>query len=166
MQALFFSRKKIHLVESHHQGRPSRAPVNPGSTLGQRWVNVGSTLGQPWVNLGSTLGQPSVNLRSTFGQRWVNLRSTFGQPSVMSLAISARFSLILLDSQMKVRDRRHFFHEIVDFPIRKRHFRVRGWSGAFWEPLDRKKKRDNQMYLQNYVAKFSKFLKKKIAKNH
>ena len=30
-------------------------------------------------------------------------------------------------------------YEIVIFPIRKRHFRVRGWSGAFSEPLERKK---------------------------
>ena len=74
MQALFFSRKKIHLVESHHQGRPSRAPVNLGSTLGQPWVNLGSTLGQPWVNVGSTFGQRWVNLRSTLG----NLRTYLG----------------------------------------------------------------------------------------
>ena len=91
-------------------------------------------------------GLPTPDLRSTLGQRSVNVGSTFGQRWVMSLAISARFSLILLDSQMKVRDLRHFFPEMVDFPIRKRHFRVRGWSGAFWEPLERKK-RQNQMYL-------------------
>ena len=33
-------------MESHHQGRPSRAPVNLGSTVGQPTVNLGSTLGQ------------------------------------------------------------------------------------------------------------------------
>ena len=80
------------------------------------------------------------------GQPWVHVGSTLGQPSVMSLPISARFSLILLDSQMKVRDRRHFFHEIVEFPIGKRHFRVRGWSGAFWEPLERKKDKTKCIY--------------------
>ena len=32
-------------------------------------------------------------------------------------------------------------YEIVIFPKRKRHFRVRGWSGALSEPLERKKKR-------------------------
>ena len=47
---------------------------------------------------------------------------------------------------MKSRDRRQFFYEIVDFPIRKQHFGVRGWSGAFLEPLERKK-RQNQMFL-------------------
>ena len=52
VQALFFSRKKVHLVESHHQGRPSRAPVNLGSTFGQPWVNVGSTLGNLRTYLG------------------------------------------------------------------------------------------------------------------
>ena len=47
--------KKEHLVENHHQGRPSRAPVTSsvilGSTVGQCSVNVGSTLCQPWVNV-------------------------------------------------------------------------------------------------------------------
>jgi hypothetical protein len=52
VQTLFFSRKKIHLVESHHEGRPSRTPVNLGSTLGQRWVNLGSTLGNLRTYLG------------------------------------------------------------------------------------------------------------------
>ena len=31
---------------------------------------------------------------------------------------------------------------MVDFPIRKRDFRVRAWSGAFWEPQERKKERE------------------------
>ena len=94
------------------------------------------------------LGRPGSYQRLTFGQPWVNLGSTFGQPSVFSLAISARFSLILPDSQMKNRDRRYFFHEIVDFPIGKQHFWVCWWSGAFSEPLERKK-RQNQMFLQD-----------------
>ena len=37
-------------------------------------------------------------------------------------------------------------YEIVIFPIRKRHFRVRGWSGAFWEPLERKKEKTKCIY--------------------
>ena len=40
---------------------------------------------------------------------------------------------------MKDRDRRQFFDEMVDFPIGKWHFWVRGWSGAVWELLERKK---------------------------
>ena len=75
MQALFFSRKKIHLVESHHQGRPSRAPVNLGSTLGQPWVNLGSTLGQPWVNVGSTFG----NLRTYLGPIFADFARISGE---------------------------------------------------------------------------------------
>ena len=37
-------------------------------------------------------------------------------------------------------------YEIVIFPIRKRHFRVRGWSGAFSEPLERKKDKTKCSY--------------------
>ena len=37
-------------------------------------------------------------------------------------------------------------YEIVIFPIRKRHFRVYGWSGAFWEPLERKKDKTKCIY--------------------
>ena len=37
-------------------------------------------------------------------------------------------------------------YEIVIFPIRKRHFRVRGWSGAFSEPLERKKEKTKCSY--------------------
>ena len=49
---------------------------------------------------------------------------------------------------METEDRRTCISEMVDFPIGKRDFQVRAWSGAFWEPLKRKK-RENQMYLQN-----------------
>ena len=77
------------------------------------------------------------------------LGCTYGVRCVSSLAISAQFSLILPDLQMKSRDRRNFFYKMVDFTIRKRDFRVRGWSGASWESLERKKKRGNQMYLQD-----------------
>ena len=35
---------------------------------------------------------------------------------------------------------------MVNFPIRKRDFRVRGWSGAFWEPLGRKKEKTKCIY--------------------
>ena len=35
---------------------------------------------------------------------------------------------------------------MVDFPIRKREFRVCGWSGAFWEPLERKKEKTKCIY--------------------
>ena len=75
VQALFFSRKKIHLVESHHEGRPSRTPVNLGSTLGQRWVNVGSTFGQRSVNVGSTLG----NLRTYLGPIFADFARVSGE---------------------------------------------------------------------------------------
>ena len=37
-------------------------------------------------------------------------------------------------------------YEIVIFPIRKRHFRVRGWSGAFSEPLEIKKDKTKCSY--------------------
>ena len=96
------SEKKEHLVEGHHQGRPSRAPVN-----------VGSTLGQPWVT---------------------------------SLAISGRFLLILQVSSIKTEDKETCICKMVDFPIRKREFRVCGWSGAFWEPQERKKEKTKCIY--------------------
>ena len=87
-------------------------------------------------------GLPTLDLACTFGVRWVYVGCTFGNvPSH-----PPRFLLILPDSQMNRRKEKHFFYKIVNFPIRKRHFRVRGWSGAFWEPLERKK-RENQMYL-------------------
>ena len=50
---------------------------------------------------------------------------------------------------MKDRDRREFFDEMVDFPIGKRHFRVRGWSGAVWELLERKKEKTKCSYKTN-----------------
>ena len=83
----------------------------------------------------STLGQPTVNLRSTYGQGWVS-----------SLAIAGRFSLILPDSSIKTEDRRTCISQMVDFPIRKRDFRVRSWSGAFWEPQERKKEKTKCSY--------------------
>ena len=91
-------------------------------------------------------GLPTPNVRSTFGQRWVNLRSTLGQPSVSSLAIAARFSLFLPDSSIKTEDRRTCISQMVDFPIRKRDFRGRSWSGAFWEPQERKKEKTKCSY--------------------
>ena len=61
---------------------------------------------------------------------------------------------------------------MVDFPIRKREFRVCGWSGAFWEPLERKKEKTKCIYkicillatlifkiLQNFEELFQKFRK-------
>ena len=98
-------------------------------------------LGGPGGYLGSTYGQRSVDLGSTFGQPRVNVRSTYGQPTVFSLAISGRFSLILPDCSIKTENTRTCISELIDFPIRKWDFRVRGWSGAFWEPQMRKKKR-------------------------
>ena len=91
-------------------------------------------------------GLPTPNLRSTLGQPSVNPRSTFGQRSVSSLAIAGRFSLILPDSSIKTEDRRTCISQMVDFPIRKRDFRVRSWSGAFWEPLGRKKEKTKCIY--------------------
>ena len=75
------------------------------------------------------------------GRPRVNLGSTLGQPWVSSLAISGRFSLILPDSSIKTEDRRTCISQMVDFPIRKRDFRVRTWSGAFWEPLESKRRK-------------------------
>ena len=105
-------------------GRPSRQRRAPRAPWGLPTPHVGSTLGQPWVNL----------------------RSTFGQPWVSSLAIAGRFSLILPDSSIKTEDRRTCISQMVDFPIRKRDFRVRSWSGAFWEPLERKKEKTKCIY--------------------
>ena len=42
---------------------------------------------------------------------------------------------------------------MVDFPIGKRHFRVRRWSGAFSEPLERKKEKTKCSYSRPYRAK-------------
>ena len=88
------------------------------------------------------LGRPSRQRRAhraPWGLPTPDVRSTLGQPWVSSLAISGRFSLILPDSSIKTEDRRTCISQMVDFPIRKRDFRVRAWSGAFWEPLERKK---------------------------
>ena len=91
-------------------------------------------------------GLPTPDLGSTYGQPWVNLRSTLGQPWVSSLAIAGRFSLILPDSSIKTEDRRTCISQMVDFPIRKRDFRVRSWSGAFSEPLERQKEKTKCSY--------------------
>ena len=98
-----------------------------------------------------------VNLGSTFGQRWVNPRSTLGQPSVSSLAISGRFSLILPDCSIMTDNTRKCISEMVDFPIRKQDFRVRGWSGAFWEPQERKKEKTKCSYKNIIPLHRSKF---------
>ena len=91
-------------------------------------------------------GLPTPNLRSTLGQPSVNPRSTLGQRSVSSLAISDRFSLILQVSSIETEDKRTCVCKMVDFPIRKWDFRVCGWSGAFWEPLERKKEKTKCIY--------------------
>ena len=146
--------KKEHLAESPRLGRPSR---------------------RPWA----LWGLPTLYVRVTFGLRWAYVRPTLGLPSVMSLAIPGRFWVILAESPVKRRDRRGVFYEMIDFPIRKRHFLV-WWSvGGPWEPPGRKK-RWNQMFLQiphssrelnfkfskkkfeilpNVLSKISKFLK-------
>ena len=84
------------------------------------------------------LGLPTPDVGSTLGQRWVS-----------SLAISDRFSLILQVSSIETEDKKTCICKMVDFPIRKWDFRVCGWSGAFWEPLERKKEKTKciQMYL-------------------
>ena len=92
------------------------------------------------------LGRPGGYQRPTLGQPTVNVRSTYGQPSVSSLAISGRFSLILQVSSIKTEDKRTCICKMVDFPIRKWDFRVCGWSGAFWEPLERKKEKTKCIY--------------------
>ena len=91
-------------------------------------------------------GLPTPDLRSTFGQRLVNVRSTFGQRWVSSLAISGRFLLILQVSSIKTEDKETCICKMVDFPIRKREFRVCGWSGAFWEPQERKEEKTKCIY--------------------
>ena len=102
-------------------------------------------LGALAANVGP-LERPGGYQRLTYGQPSVNVRSTFGQRSVSSLAIAGRFSLILPDSSIKTEDRRTCISQMVDFPIRKRDFRVRTWSGAFWEPLERKKEKTKCIY--------------------
>ena len=124
VQALFFSRKKNTFGGELRLGRPSRQRRASRAPLGLPTPDVGSTLGQPWVNLGSTLGQRSVS----------------------SLAISDRFSLILQVSSIETEDKRTCVCKMVDFPIRKWDFRVCGWSGAFWEPLERKKEKTKCIY--------------------
>ena len=115
--------KKEHLAESPRLGRPSR---RPWALWGLPTLYVGVTLGLPWEYVGRTLGR---------------LR-------VMSLAIPGRFWVILAESPVKCRDRRCVFYEMIDFPIRKRHFLV-WWSvGGPWEPPGRKKRR-NQTFLQD-----------------
>ena len=47
---------------------------------------------------------------------------------------------------MKTRYRWHSFHEMIDFPIGKRDFQVRAWSGAFWEPWREKKDKTKCIY--------------------
>ena len=98
-------------------------------------------------------GLPTPNVRSMLGQRWVNPRSTLGQRWVSSLAIAGRFSLILRDSSIKTEDRRTCISQMVDFPIGKRDFRVRTWSGAFWEPLERKKEKTKCIYKKSSSRK-------------
>ena len=56
---------------------------------------------------------------------------------------------------MKTRYRRHSFHEMIDFPIGKRDFQVRAWSGAFWEPWREKKDKPKCIYSRPYRAKKS-----------
>ena len=104
------------------------------------------------------LGRPSRQRRAPrapWGLPTPNVRSTLGQPWVSSLAIAGRFSLILPDSSIKTEDRRTCISQMVDFPIRKRDFRVRSWSGAFWEPLERKKEKTKCIYSRPYRAKKS-----------
>ena len=52
---------------------------------------------------------------------------------------------------------------MVDFPIRKRDFRVRSWSGAFWEPQERKKEKTKCSYsrAEKKAAQSSVFFNKK-----
>ena len=69
-----------------------------------------------------------------------------GQPWISSLAIAGRFLFILPDSSIKTEDRRTCISQMVDSPKRKQDFRVRTWSGAFWEPLERKKKRKPNVF--------------------
>ena len=120
VHTLFFSRKKIHLAESCG------------------WSALAANVGP--------LGRPGGYQRLTFGQRSVNVRSTFGQPSVTSQDIAGRFSLILPDSSIKTEDRWTCISQMVDFPTRKGDFRVRSWSGAFWEPQERKKEKTKCSY--------------------
>ena len=56
---------------------------------------------------------------------------------------------------MKDRDRREFFDEMVDFPIGKWHFWVRGWSGAVWELLEKKKDKTKCSYKSNTLLRRS-----------
>ena len=105
---------------------------------------------------------PEGYQRLTLGQPWVNVGSTLGQPSVSSLAISGRFWPILPVMSISTEDKRTCICKMVDFPIRKRDFRVCGWSGAFWEPLERKKEKTKCIYkvcILLHCSEF-KFLKK------
>ena len=57
----------------------------------------------------------------------------------MSLAISGRFLVIFAELMMTRTSRRHFFHEMVDFPIRKRYFGGRVRKEHSGRPLGEKK---------------------------
>ena len=114
------------MAESRRLGRPSRRP----------WA----LWGLPTLYLRLTLGLRWAYLGLTFGLRSAYVGLTLDLPSVMSLAIPGRFWVILAESPVKRRDRRCVFYEMIDFPIRKRHFLV-WWSvGGPWEPPGRKKK--------------------------
>ena len=134
VHALFFSRKKNTFGgdKGWQILRVKSARIEGGQ--GALAANVGP------------LERPGGYQRLTYGQPSVNPRSTLGQRSVSSLAIAGRFSLILPDSSIKTEDRRTCISQMVDFPIRKRDFRVRSWSGAFWEPLGRKKEKTKCIY--------------------
>ena len=87
------------------------------------------------------------------GLRSAYVGLTLGLPWVMSLAIPGRFWVILAESPVKRRDRRCVFYEMIDFPIRKRHFLV-WWSvGGPWEPPGRKKDETKCSYSRPYRAK-------------
>ena len=58
---------------------------------------------------------------------------------------------------MKNTDRRHVVHEMIDFPKGKRDFRVRAWSGAFWEPWREKKDKPKCIYKMRAPSHRSKF---------
>ena len=111
--------------------------------------------------------------RAPWGLPTPDVGSTTGQRSVSSLAIAGRFSLILPDSSIKTEDRRTCISQMVDFPIRKRDFRVRTWSGAFWEPLERKKEKTKCIYkicillatlIFNFLQIFDKLFSKILTK--
>ena len=75
----------------------------------------------PRVKSSSTANQ-HVCLENTLGLPTVYLRSTYGLRSVISLAISGSFLLILIESLTKRKGRKLFFSEITDFQVRKTVF--------------------------------------------